>query len=125
MKIVDAGVVVELLAGRLDPGKLGDEELACPHLIDSEVTHVLRGLVSRGALSEEQGALALEGFIELMLTRFPADWLRPRIWELRHNLSGYDATYVALAESTGASALLTTDTRLARAPGTRCRIDLV
>lgn len=125
MKIVDAGVVVELLAGGLDPGKLGGEELASPHLIDSEVTHVLRGLVSCGALSEEQGVLALEGFIELTLTRFPADWLRPRIWELRHNLSGYDATYVALAESTGASALLTTDTRLARAPGPRCRIDLV
>ncbi|MEH0109509.1 type II toxin-antitoxin system VapC family toxin [Tersicoccus sp. MR15.9] len=125
MKIVDAGVVVELLAGRLDPRKLGDEELACPHLIDSEVTHVLRGLMSRGALSEEQGALALEGFIELTMTRFPTDWLRRRIWELRHNLGGYDATYVALAELTGASALLTTDTRLARAPGTRCRIDLV
>jgi len=125
LKIVDAGVVVELLAGDLDPDQLGEEELAAPHLIDSEVTHVLRGLVLRGALSEEQGDLALEGFIELTLTRFPADWLRPRMWALRHNVSGYDATYVALAELTGASALLTTDARLAQAPGIRCPIQLL
>ncbi len=125
MKVIDAGVVVELLAGDLDPDRLGEEELAAPHLIDSEVTHVLRGLVYRGALSEEQGELALEGFTELMLTRFPADWLRERMWALRHNLSAYDATYVALAEMTGATALLTTDARLARAPGPRCDIELL
>ncbi len=53
MRIVDAGVIVELLAGDLAPDLLGEEELAAPHLIDSEVTHVLRGLVHRGGLSEE------------------------------------------------------------------------
>lgn len=94
------------------------------YLIDSEVTHVLRGLVRRAVLSEEQGALALDGFARLMLTRFPADWLRARIWALRHNLSGYDATYVALTEMTGAASFLTTDARLARAPGV-CHIDLL
>lgn len=125
MRIVDAGVVVELLAGGLDPDLLAEEELAAPHLIDSEVTHVLRGLVRRGGLSEEQGHLTLEGFTELTLTRFPADGLRPRMWALRHNLSGYDATYVALAEATDATALLTTDARLARAPGPRCRVQLL
>lgn len=125
MRIVDAGVVVELLAGGLDPDQLGEEELAAPHLIDSEVTHVLRGLVQRGELSEEQGEWALEGFIELTLTRFPVDWLRARMWALRHNLSAYDATYIALAEMTGATALLTTDARLARAPGPWCRIQLL
>ncbi|MGV1010607.1 MAG: type II toxin-antitoxin system VapC family toxin [Dermatophilaceae bacterium] len=125
MRIVDAGVIVELLAGDLDPDLLGDEELAAPHLIDSEVIHVLRGLVHHGGLSGEQGDLALEGFIELTITRFPADWLRPRMWALRHNLSGYDATYVALAEMTEATALLTTDARLAQAPGPRCHIQLL
>lgn len=125
MRIVDAGVVVELLAGDLDPDQLGEEELAAPHLIDSEVTHVLRGLVRRGGLSEQQGDLAQEGFTALTLTRFPADWLRSRMWALRQNLSGYDATYVALAEMTGATALLTTDARLARAPGPRCHIQLL
>lgn len=125
MRIVDAGVVVELLAGGLDPDLLGDEELAAPHLIDSEVTHVLRGLVRRGVLSEAQGELALEGFAEVTLTRFPADGLRPRMWALRNDLSGYDATYVTLAEVTDATALLTTDARLARAPGPRCPIQLL
>lgn len=124
MRIVDTGVIVELLAGDLDPALLGEEELAAPHLIDSEVTHVLRGLVHRGGLSEEQGELALQGFTELTITRFPADWLRPRMWALRHNLSGYDATYVALAEATEAT-LLTTDARLARAPGPQCHIQLL
>ncbi len=101
MRVVDAGVVVELVAGNLDPDLLGDEELAAPHLIDSEVTHVLRSLVLRRSLNEEQGALALAGFTRLSITRFPADWLRARMWALRHNLSAYDATYVALTEMSG------------------------
>ncbi|MEJ7742267.1 MAG: type II toxin-antitoxin system VapC family toxin [Nocardioidaceae bacterium] len=122
---MDAGVVVQLVVGSLDPDLLGDEELAAPHLIDSEVTHVLRGLVLRSGLSDEQGALALAGFSRLTLTRFPADWLRPRMWALRHNLSAYDATYVALTEVTGATSLLTTDARLARAPGIQCDIQLL
>lgn len=125
MRVVDAGVIVELLAGDLDPDVLGEEELAAPHLIDSEVTQVLRGLVRRAVLTSEQGDLAMAGFADLTLTRFPADWLRPRMWALRHNLSGYDATYVALAEMTAATALLTTDARLARAPGVTCRIRTV
>lgn len=125
MRVVDAGVVVELLVSDLDPDQLGGEDLAAPHLIDSEVTHVLRGLVHRGDLSQEQGDLALEGFMQLTLTRFPADWLRTRMWALRHNLSAYDATYVALAEMTEASALLTTDARLANAPGPECNIELL
>lgn len=125
MRIVDAGVLVELLAGNLDPDRLGDEELAAPHLIDSEVTHVLRGLVRRRVLTEEQGKLALEGFTQLTLTRFPADWLRARMWALRHNLTAYDATYVALAEMTDATELLTTDARLANAPGPECHIELL
>lgn len=125
MRIVDAGVIVELLAGSLDPNRLGDEELAAPHLIDSEVTHVLRGLVRRGVLGDQQGELALQGFTQLTLTRFPADWLRQRMWALRHNLSAYDATYVALTELTDATSLLTTDARLANAPGPECHIELL
>ncbi len=124
MKVVDAGVVVELLVGGLDPELLGVDELAAPHLIDSEVTHVLRGLVHRGVLTEEQGDVAMQGFVDLTITRFAADWLRPRMWTLRHNLSGYDATYAALAEMTAAT-LLTTDQRLARAPGVRCDVQLL
>jgi predicted nucleic acid-binding protein len=125
LRVVDAGVIVELVANNLDPGRLGDEELAVPHLVDSEVTNVLRRLVVQKILTEKQGTFALNGFALLALTRFPADWLRPRMWALRHNLSAYDATYVALAEMTGATALLTTDTRLANAPGIKCTIELL
>jgi predicted nucleic acid-binding protein len=122
LKVVDAGVIVELIANDLDPDRLGNEELAVPHLIDSEVTSVLRRLVVRQILTEQQGAAAMDGFSLLALTRYPADWLRPRMWALRHNLSAYDATYVALAEMTAATALLTTDIRLANAPGITCPI---
>lgn len=122
MNVVDAGVILELIANDLDADRLGDEELAVPHLIDSEVTNALRQLVARRSLTESQATDALDGFGELALTRFPADWLRPRMWALRHNLSAYDATYVALAEMTGATALLTTDARLASAPGVTCAV---
>ena len=125
MRVVDAGVIVELVANDLDPDRLGDEELAVPHLIDSEVTNVLRRLVLRKFLTEAQGTAAMNGFVGLTLTRFPADWLRSRIWALRHNLSAYHATYVALAEMTGATALLTTDARLANAPGINCPVELL
>lgn len=77
------------------------------------MTNVLRRLVLQKIRTEKQGTSALDGFILLALTRSPADWLRPRMWALRRNLSAYDATYVALAEMTGATSLLTTDTRLA------------
>ena len=125
MRVVDAGVVVELLANDLDPAQLGDEDLAAPHLIDSEVTNVLRRLARQGALTQPQATAALDGFMELAMTRFAADWLLPRMWELRDNLSVYDATYVALAEMTQATALLTTDARLANAPGIRCPVELL
>jgi len=125
LRVVDAGVLVALVADNLDPDRLGDEELAVPHLIDSEVTNALRRLVIRGDLTSQQGKQALEGFIGLTLTRYPADWLRTRMWALRHNLSAYDATYVALAEMIGASALLTTDARLATAPGLRCTVQVI
>lgn len=122
MNVIDAGVVVELLVGDLPYESLGTDDLAAPHLIDSEVMHVLRTLARREALSDEQAQAALDGFAALHIKRFAADWLRPRMWDLRHNLSAYDATYVALAEEAGATALLTTDARLARAPGLRCPV---
>jgi predicted nucleic acid-binding protein len=125
LRVVDAGVVVELVANDLDPHLLGDEEIVAPHLIDSEVTNVLRRLVRLGELTQGQGTLALQGFTRLALVRYPADWLRPRMWELRNNLSAYDATYVALAEMVGATSLLTTDARLATAPGIRCPVELL
>lgn len=125
MKVVDAGVVVDVLVGRLDPLRLGDEDVAAPHLLDSEVMQVLRRLVLRNALTAAGGAAAVRALGRLEVARFPANGLHARTWELCHTLTAYDATYVALAERLGASALLTTDARLAAAPGPNCRIELL
>ncbi len=124
MKVIDAGVVVNLLVGRLAPELLSGAEMAVPHLLDTEVMQVLRRLVRHRVLTEVQGARAVEAFLDLHLVRWPADGLRPRIWRLQDNLSAYDATYVALAEILDAP-LVTTDSRLARAPGPTCLIEQV
>ena len=124
MRVVDAGVVIAVLAGTADPEGLVDDEIAVPHLVDSEVPNALRRAVVRGALTDVEAGVAMDGFIRLSLTRYPADWLRPRMWALRHDLSAYDATYVALAELMTAP-LLTTDRRLARAPGLLCPVRVV
>ena len=124
MRVVDAGVVIAVLAGTADPEGRVDDEIAVPHLLDSEVPDALRRAVVRGALTDVEAGVAMDGFIRLSLTRYPADWLRPRMWALRHDLSAYDATYVALAELMTAP-LLTTDRRLARAPGLLCPVRVV
>lgn len=95
MRALDAGVFVALIAGDLDPDRLGDEELAAPHLIDGELTNALRPLVLRPSPTDARAALALDGFTSLSLTWFPADWLRPGTWSLRRNPSAYQATYLA------------------------------
>ncbi len=89
------------------------------------MTNVFRRLVARNALTDKLGGDAFASFTRLTITRFPADWLRPRMWALRHNLSAYDATYVALTEMIGATSLLTTDARLASAPGINCRVEVL
>jgi predicted nucleic acid-binding protein len=123
--VVDAGVLVGVLVGDLQPDALGDEELAAPHLVDSEITHVLRRLAHQGDLTDDAATAAMDGFVRLSLSRYPADWLRGRMWALRHNLSAYDATYVALTEMLSATSLLTTDARLAAAPGLQCVVDVL
>lgn len=125
MKVVDASAVVALLVRDIDRQQLGNEELAAPHLIDSEVTHVLRRIVQRGHLTAAEGDAAMDGFIDLALSRYSMAELRPRMWALRHNLSGYDASYVALAEQLQATSLLTADAHLANAAGIACVVELL
>ncbi len=90
-----------------------DETLAVPHLVDSEIAHALRWLVARGAMTENAATLALERWALLRVTRFAARGLLGRVWALRENLSAYDATYVALAETLGCD-LVTADARLSQ-----------
>lgn len=99
------------------------ESLHAPHLLDLEVGQVLRRLAREGAVSSDRADQAIEDLLDLRITRYPHFVLLPRIWQLRHNLSAYDAAYVALAENLGAR-LLTRDARLASASGLTVPIEL-
>jgi predicted nucleic acid-binding protein len=99
------------------------ESLHAPHLLDLELGQVLRRLVREGAISAHRAGQAIEDLLDLRVTRYPHFVLLPRIWQLRHNLSAYDAAYVALAEKLGAR-LVTRDGRLASASGHTAAIEL-
>jgi predicted nucleic acid-binding protein len=103
---------------------LRGEVLAAPDLVDLEVLSVLRGRVAGGLLDRPRAEFALADLLAMPLTRAPHRSLLPRCWELRDNLTAYDAAYVALAE-TLAIDLLTADARLARSTGPRCRIEVL
>ena len=99
------------------------ETVHAPHLIDVEVAQVLRRYALRGDIAATRGLEALDDLEALSLYRYPHEFLLPRVWELRGNLTAYDAVYVALAETLGAP-LITCDRRLAAAAGVRARIEL-
>jgi len=130
MIVVDASVLVEVLlrmpgADAIAP-RLFDsrQSLHAPHLIDIEIAQVVRRFALSGELDERRGREALADLSDLPLRRYPHDVLLPRIWDLRNNLTGYDAAYVALAEALDAP-LLTRDQRLARAAGHDARVELL
>lgn len=125
MIVVDASAA---LAALLNAGParhaLADQQLHAPHLIDTEVASGLRRNVQAERLSAAAGWAALDTFRRLGLTRYPGSVLLDRVWDLRDNLSAYDACYVALAEFLGCD-LLTADPRLSRAPGIGCAVTVV
>jgi predicted nucleic acid-binding protein len=90
------------------------ESLHAPHLLDLEVAQVLRRLVREASVSVQRAHQVLQDLVDLRVTRYPHFVFLPQIWRLRHNLSAYDAVYVALAEKLGAT-LITRDTRLVSA----------
>ena len=103
---------------------LATERAHAPHLIDSEVANGLGRQVRTQRLSPEAGWRALDVWRRLGLTRYPVHAMLDRVWELRDNLSAYDAGYVALAELLDCP-LLTADRRLAGAAGARCPVTVV
>jgi predicted nucleic acid-binding protein len=123
MIVIDASVLATALG---DDGADGDrarerlygEELAAPEIIDLEVASTWR----RTLADERRAKLALADLAALTIARAPHLPLLSRCWELRHNLTPYDAAYVALAEALKTT-LLTADRRLARASGIRCEIE--
>jgi predicted nucleic acid-binding protein len=123
--VVDASAVVLGLLNDGDARRLmAEEALAAPHLIDSEVAHALRGQVARRVIDQQVGTGALQRWAQLGVSRFAAVGLLARVWELRENVSAYDATYVALAEQLECH-LVTADSRLCRAHGPRCPITVL
>lgn len=130
MIVIDTSAVLEVLLRtevglRIEKRILSPQEtIQAPHLIDLEVAQVLRRYCAAGDIAHERGFEALDDFIALPITRYPHDILLHRIWELRHNLTAYDAAYVSLAESLPAP-LLTCDARLASSSGHQAAIETI
>lgn len=118
--LLDPGPDAEPIRVRIEsPG----ESVHVPHLLEVEVLSVLRHQTLRGILAEERGATALQDLENIKMIRYPHAALLGRIWELRENVTAYDAAYVALAEALRAP-LLTRDARLARASGNNATVEL-
>lgn len=130
MIVVDASVVVEVLL-RSDVGAAleerlfeGDDPLHAPHMLDVEVAHALRRCALHGDIDEHHGRDALADLAAMSIERHGHQPLLERIWQLRHNLTAYDAAYLALAESLSAP-LLTRDAGLASVAEHHARIAIV
>lgn len=125
MIVVDASAALSaLLTDGPARRALSSQALHVPHLVDSEVASGLRRKTLAGQLDTTLAWNALATWQQLGMTRYPIVAFLDRIWELRANVSAYDATYIALAEHLQC-ALLTGDHRLARAPGTTCPITTI
>jgi len=127
--VIDASVLAPALA---DDGADGDrvrlrlrgEQLVAPELVDLEVLSTVRRAVRAGRLDERRSGQALDDLAALPLRRVPHLPLLARAWELRDNLTAYDAAYVALAESLRAL-LLTADGGIEKASGVRCDVEVL
>jgi predicted nucleic acid-binding protein len=127
--VLDASAALELLlrtpigARVADRALTPDESLHAPHLLDVEVTQVLRRYALAGELTVDRAEEALLDLADLPLTRYAHTDLVSRIWGLRDSMTAYDGVYVALAEALDAP-LLTSDGKLSRAHGHGARIEL-
>jgi predicted nucleic acid-binding protein len=127
--VVDASAILEVLLRTPAAQRIEErlfergETLHAPHLIDLEVLQVLRRYTAAGEISAARAREALDDLAAFRLRRWAHDVLALRIWELRQNLTAYDAAYIALAEALRAP-LLTRDRRLASAPGIRARVEV-
>lgn len=129
MLVLDASAAIAVLLN-LHPAtsirsrvSLPGESLHVPHLFDVEVLHVLRRHSLAGTLTPRRERVALSRLQSTRLSRYAHTAVLERIWELKENLSAYDAAYVALAEALDAP-LVTTDARLSRTPGVRAEVEV-
>ena len=129
MLVIDASVVLEILlrtkkAPNIQKRIFREKEmLHAPHLIDLEVIQVLRRYTRR-EMTEDRAHLAVVDLLDLPITRYPHDLFVLRIWEMRNNLTAYDAAYIALAEALDVP-FLTCDTKLASSKGHSAQIELI
>lgn len=129
MIVLDASAAVDWLlqtsAGQSIERRIysRNETLHAPQLLDLEATQVLRRLSLQRVVSAHRADEAVRDLLDLRVTRYPHLVLLPRIWQLRHNFSAYDAAYVVLAEKLGAT-LVTRDARLATVTGHVALVEL-
>jgi predicted nucleic acid-binding protein len=124
--VLDASAVVAALLdsgpdGRWAADKIADADVYAPTLLPFECANVMRRQEQAGTLTPDQTAQAHGDLVDLAIDYWAYDVLARRIWELRANLTSYDAAYVALAELLDAT-VITLDRRIQRAPGLRCDI---
>lgn len=130
MIVLDASAVIALLLGADGADairvaiKRDNQTLHAPHLLDAEVGQVIRRYCMFEGLAPERGEMALQDLLALDIHRYSHEALLTRIWDLRANLTAYDAVYIALAEVLDAP-LLTLDARLARASGHTAKVTLI
>ncbi len=129
MIVVDASIIVHLIADATVDSNIVEivrraEKLVAPHLIDLEVLNALRKKLQQNRYSRERLELAFEDFNSIPIERLSTNYLNSRIWELCNNLTPYDASYVALAESLNIP-LLSRDAKMAGAPLHRANILIV
>ena len=118
--VVDASVAIEYLL----PTQLGDsiaeliegDEIVAPEMMDAEVLSVLRRWALHGRIGVQEAEAALNRLVDWPVVRVPNRELAQGAWAYRHNVSAYDALYVALARRRDLP-ILTADGRLARSPG--------
>ena len=124
--VCDASALVALLIDSGPDGQWAAETLSsvsllAPALALFESSNIIRRCEASGSISPDQAAQAHADLLDLTIEQWPYDVAAGRVWELRRNLSSYDASYVAVAEAAGAP-LVTLDRRISRAPQLRCRI---
>ena len=130
MIVVDASALIELLT-RTDRGRRVEarvlrpsDSIHAPALIDLEVAQVLRRYVMTGQVPEHWARMALDIAAAFPMTRYLHEPLMKRVWELKDNVTSYDAAYIALAEALRAP-LVTCDVKLSRVPGSSVSVDVI
>ena len=128
MLVVDAAFIVAALVdggreGTWADGLLAGDALAAPHLMPVEVANILRRASASGELTSDTASMAHADLLALRIDLFPYGPFASRVWELRDNVTCYDAWYVAVAEALDAP-LATLDVRLSHVSGPRCRFQL-